>query len=303
VITRTCVTMKGDQEERLLGMSQSFPYSAVYGDLYDYVGGYVPWHWHEAIEVIYIVQGDALFYVGDERFHLGNGDALFVNGNSLHMLKPVSESGHVIFHTLLFDAGFLSGRYGSVFEQKYVSPILSCQNISGVKFQSGDRDHERMIGLLRDAYVFSEKESFGYEFKIRDLLSQAWLLVWEASKAKLIPGKVRNDQSAERAKIMLSYIHGNYMKRIELKDIASSANVGERECLRCFKKALSMSPFEYLTHYRIRFAAGMLVNSDETVTNIGEAAGFSSSSYFGKKFRILMGCTPRKYRGKGGTLP
>jgi AraC-like DNA-binding protein len=295
--------MKDDQEERLLGMSQSFPYSAVYGDLHDYVGGYVPWHWHEAIEVIYVVQGAALFYVGDERFHLGDGDALFVNGNNLHMLKPVSESGHVVFHTLLFDASFISGRYGSVLEQKYVTPILSCRNISGVKFQSGDTNHERMIGLLCDAYVLAEKESFGYEFKVRDLLSEAWLLVWEASKAKLIPGKVRNDQSAERVKVMLNYIYENYMERIELKDIASSANVSERECLRCFKKALSMSPFEYLTHYRVRSAAGMLVSSDETVMNIGEAAGFSSSSYFGKKFRLVMGCTPREYRKRNGVLP
>jgi AraC-like DNA-binding protein len=241
--------------------------------------------------------------VGDERFHLGDGDALFVNGNNLHMLKPVSESGHVVFHTLLFDASFISGRYGSVLEQKYVTPILSCRNISGVKFQSGDTNHERMIGLLCDAYVLAEKESFGYEFKVRDLLSEAWLLVWEASKAKLIPGKVRNDQSAERVKVMLNYIYENYMERIELKDIASSANVSERECLRCFKKALSMSPFEYLTHYRVRSAAGMLVSSDETVMNIGEAAGFSSSSYFGKKFRLVMGCTPREYRKRNGVLP
>lgn len=295
--------MKDDKEERLPGMSQAFPYSAVYGDIHDYVGGYVPWHWHEAIEIIYIVQGTIRLYVGDRQFSLTDGEALFINGNNLHMLRPCFESEHVVFHTLLFDASFLSGRYGSLFEQKYVTPILSCRNITGVKFQSEDANHERMVKLLCDAYALSEKESFGYEFKIRNLLSEVWLLVWEAAKVKLIPGKVRNDQSAERVKNMLNYIHKNYMKRIGLKDISTSANVSERECLRCFQKTLSMSPFEYLTQYRIRSAARLLVHSGETIMNIGESTGFSSCSYFGKIFRSLMGCTPREYRKRNTVSP
>lgn len=298
MITKTSLTMKRNQEEDLKELTAEFPYSAVYGDINRYVGGFVPWHWHEAIEIIHILRGNAAFYVQDSRFDLGEGDALFVNANKLHMVKPDPGCDHVFFHTLLFDARLLTGQYGSAFDRKYVAPVLGCQEISGLHFPRGCERHECAIELLRASYTASVKESFGYEFKIRELLSRLWLIILEESGEKLKSAKPRGDVNAERIKAMLNFIHENYRRKIGLRDISAASNVSERECLRCFGKMIGMTPFEYLTQYRVRAAAEMLVSSDENIIGIGESTGFSSASYFGKTFKSLMGCTPREYRRK-----
>ncbi|MCR5848969.1 MAG: helix-turn-helix domain-containing protein, partial [Lachnospiraceae bacterium] len=48
--------------------------------------------------------------------------------------------------------------------------------------------------------------------------------------------------------------------------------------------------------FRIRQAAGMLVETDRAIGDISERCGFVSDSYFGKMFKELMGCTPSSYR-------
>lgn len=40
----------------------------------------------------------------------------------------------------------------------------------------------------------------------------------------------------------------------------------------------------------------LLSHTNMSITKISENCGFSSLSYFGKVFRVLMGCTPGKYR-------
>ncbi|WP_243117307.1 helix-turn-helix transcriptional regulator [Muricomes intestini] len=48
----------------------------------------------------------------------------------------------------------------------------------------------------------------------------------------------------------------------------------------------------------MRAAAKMLLQTNDSIMDIGEKCGFSSNSYFGKVFRESLGCTPKEYREK-----
>ena len=54
----------------------------------------------------------------------------------------------------------------------------------------------------------------------------------------------------------------------------------------------------YLTQLRVRTAAAMLQQSEESITQIGLAVGFGSPGYFGQVFRQFTGLSPRAYRQK-----
>ena len=99
-----------------------------------------------------------------------------------------------------------------------------------------------------------------------------------------------------RIKGMLTYIHTHYQEKLELKDIAAAVGISERECSRCFSKSLGLSPFQYVLNYRIRRAAQLLSETDQTAAEIAYMTGFFSSSYFGKTFKTLMRVTPNEYR-------
>lgn len=50
---------------------------------------------------------------------------------------------------------------------------------------------------------------------------------------------------------MISFIHEHFQENLDLAQIARAADIGERECLRCFKRAIQTSPLQYLLKYRV----------------------------------------------------
>ncbi len=64
-----------------------------------------------------------------------------------------------------------------------------------------------------------------------------------------------------------------------------------------------MTPFQYLLEYRVKTAAQLLLETEESVTEIGFAVGFSDSSYFTRVFRRLIGCAPSEFRRRAAAEP
>jgi len=58
----------------------------------------------------------------------------------------------------------------------------------------------------------------------------------------------------------------------------------------------------YVNELRIREVCRALLETDQPVTEIAYAAGFSNLSHFHQQFRQLVGRAPREYRDLAGTL-
>jgi AraC-like DNA-binding protein len=67
-----------------------------------------------------------------------------------------------------------------------------------------------------------------------------------------------------------------------------------------FKETVGKTPMEYLTRWRMLLAGERLQNSDDSLSVIALSLGYESESAFGKAFRRVMGCSPRRY-SHGGT--
>jgi AraC-like DNA-binding protein len=59
---------------------------------------------------------------------------------------------------------------------------------------------------------------------------------------------------------------------------------------------MKISFSNYVTHVRLKESERLLLISDENVTDIAQAVGFSTSAYFIAKFREHYGITPYRYR-------
>ncbi|MBQ3037428.1 MAG: helix-turn-helix transcriptional regulator, partial [Lachnospiraceae bacterium] len=97
----------------------------------------------------------------------------------------------------------------------------------------------------------------------------------------------------------IAYIQEHYAELVTLDDIADSIHVSKSECCRCFKRAVNITPFEYLMRYRILQAADKILQNDREMTSISELAssvGFNNTSYFNKLFKKYFNCTPTEYR-------
>jgi AraC family cel operon transcriptional repressor len=67
---------------------------------------------------------------------------------------------------------------------------------------------------------------------------------------------------------------------------------------RSFKKYFNESPTDYITNLRLNYAANLLSNSDEDITNISMDCGFENLSHFYHLFKKKFDSSPKEFRLK-----
>jgi AraC-like DNA-binding protein len=70
-----------------------------------------------------------------------------------------------------------------------------------------------------------------------------------------------------------------------------------------FKEKVGTTPMEYLTRWRMMLAGDRLKNSDDSVSVIALSLGYESESAFGKAFKRIMGCSPKRYSNGSSSTP
>ena len=255
----------------------------------------VMWHWHEELEAILITQGSAILTAGNETVSLKEGEGALVNSGVLHSLKANSTEP-CRFHSIVFHPRLICGGIDSVFYQKYVEPVVRCATLKCVHLRPDIPWQKLSIDSIEIAWQQCIYKTLGYEFKVRNALSDIAFNLWSHLPViqKRPDAKVVRD--SERIKAMLQFIHNNHGNDINTKMIAESVMISESECLRCFHTTINTTPIQYLKQYRIQQAAHMLVFTNEKVADIAVKCGFQDMSYFTKTFKQLKGCVPTEYR-------
>lgn len=272
-----------------------YPIAMYDNDMAGFLTGSVPWHWHREIEFIYVYQGDMKVEAGEKAVLLHPGQGAFFNSGVLHcMYRENMLTCKMV--TVAFDPLLISGAETSLFHNRYVLPLMKCQALP-VLWLTGDfLWHKDVLEKLKAAYDAFLSEDFGKEMAVRQLLSEIWLILMKENEALL--HKKEEGAKDGRLKQMLQYIRTHLADEVRLEDIAASAGVSTRECTRCFRDMLGITPIFHLTQMRMRSAAMLLEDTEEPVTEICFAVGFENPSYFSTVFKECTGLTPREYRKK-----
>ncbi|MDR0301954.1 MAG: helix-turn-helix domain-containing protein [Treponema sp.] len=98
------------------------------------------------------------------------------------------------------------------------------------------------------------------------------------------------------------YIWENYTKKIGLQEIADAAGLSASYFSTIFKEEMGENLSNYLNRLRVEKAAGMLVSTNMSISEIAAICGFEDQSWFSKIFKNNTGFTPGKYREHGNIL-
>lgn len=269
-----------------------FPAAFYYGNISEML---VPWHWHEELEVIFVVSGTAHVAVNGTDHLVKQGEGFFVNTGALHGVWPEGEEVcreyDIVFHPRL-----VGGSVDSIIWQKYLEPLLSDARRCWVHFPNSQEWEKTASSLIQEAWQAGVSEAEGFELTVRELLSRlVFLLAKHSHSTEKMPSE-KALRDGERIKVMLQYIQTHYDEELSLAKIAGSAAVSANECLRCFRAMIGSTPIQYIKQLRIQKAAELLLTTDLKVSDIGARCGFQEMSYFAKTFRELKGCTPSEFR-------
>ncbi|HIW24798.1 MAG TPA: AraC family transcriptional regulator [Firmicutes bacterium] len=247
--------------------------------------GFVDWHWHSEIQFCYVTAGRVRFCVNSFSAVVEKDGGIFINSGALHMAEPMTDDAAYI----CIDASSEIIGCGAI-GKKYVLPYINDPSFS---FEIFDEDGRAVIDRLKRAHDVSAERSFGYEIEVASLLS----MCWKDMLQNRTPAEVCENETYERLKSILTYIHDHYSEKISLSGLAEEIHLCPSECCRYFKKRMNRTIFEYITDYRITQSTNALINEPEmSISRIAYEYGFGSTSYYIEKFKSKTGTTPLAYR-------
>ena len=218
-----------------------------------------------------------------------------INSNILH---EAETSGTCRLHSLVFHPDFICGSESSVFYIKYIQPLISSCAIDCLQFSPVDDTVPESTQCILKAFEAFSEGSQGHEFTVREQLSHLCFLLYQGHESVISETTARPDQDSCRIKTMIHMIEERFAEPLKLYDIAKSANIGERECLRCFRRTLGIPPMQYLIRYRLLKGALMLTKTSQSISEISMGCGFDSPSNFSRMFKRTYQCSPRAYRNR-----
>ncbi|MBR4061209.1 MAG: helix-turn-helix transcriptional regulator [Lachnospiraceae bacterium] len=119
----------------------------------------------------------------------------------------------------------------------------------------------------------------------------------EKKKKKMLQESEKENLQKKIVEDMLAYLEVNY-RDVDLNQaqVAELFKISNYTLSRLFKNQVGIGFSEYVVSKRLEYAKELLITSDYTINEISNMAGFNSTSYFCKIFKVYEGISPAAFR-------
>ncbi|MFC0214062.1 response regulator [Paenibacillus chartarius] len=97
---------------------------------------------------------------------------------------------------------------------------------------------------------------------------------------------------------VIALIQNHYRDNLSLSSLAEQVNIDSSYLSDLFRKKTGDTVTHYMQKVRVEAAKLLLLETDRTVSEIGEQVGFVNDNYFIKIFKKWTGATPSDFRRK-----
>lgn len=278
--------MKGYHEKTFLEQ-QDFPFRLFFNDGYEIT----PHHWHDDIEIIYLIEGNLKVGVNNQLYNLKENDIIIIPPGGVHyFLKEMeySERAVIQFKMAMYDT-FLTGNKDRV----EIKPMFSkCSFLS-----EGDEFYTLIENQIKSIIKEYEEKNIGYKMFLKArLYDLTGILIRYINKDSENINFDKHKERLEKLENVIEYVEKNYVNSIGLEEIANIAGFSKFHFTRFFKENAGMTFVDYLNNFRISMAEWTLINEECSITEVAFKTGFNSVKTFNRVFKKLKGCSPKEYR-------
>lgn len=279
-------------QEKILHGNPLFPYITYLCSIpLDF--SYVPIHWHDEMELIYIKKGKGIINVDFTQHEVSAGTIALILPGQLHSIEQF-ENESMEYENIIFHPNMLISKKTDTCNTDFFQPLLS-GSVSVPLLYTPDSPHYPEIAACIDANdEISKTNPTGYQLFIKSQLFMFFFILFHKCSRKE-PQK-KNYKSLEKMKLILKYIENNYMNKITIEEISHEVGLSQSHFMKYFKNTMGTSFIDYLNEYRLTMASRLLLSSDSSILAIAEEVGFENLSYFNRTFKKRFGQTPREYR-------
>lgn len=253
------------------------------------VDGDFPLHTHDFCEIFLVLSGTGTHISSNVTYSIQQGDLFTIKGKEVHGFFNCKDLKLI---NIMFPLSLLH--------------VQECRTMPGfwVMFL-----HEQSSGSI--SHIRLDEASFQQVFSWCQIMLDEYYADTEGSSAmcravltQLIVFLSRKCQTAMqnleqidyRLAKALVYLETHYMESISLENLSSIAGFSVRHFCRLFQSLYNKSPMQYLLQVRIAHACNLLIETDDSITEIAQLCGFSDSNYFSKTFKSHTDFSPVQWR-------
>ncbi|WNS46942.1 AraC family transcriptional regulator [Paenibacillus sp. MMS20-IR301] len=254
------------------------------------------YHQHNSTEIMYLISGSCAVEVRDGSgkdipYQLKRGELILLdagvphrlivdNGASCRMLNV--EFAFTEYSGLAPSVGRLAREEETLAEfirSPFTSLVLA--------------DQEEVFHVLKALVLELDQRGRNGSSMVHLLFSEL-LLRLSRLRREALPASGQPSQLYVRRAV--EFLHQNYDRSLQVKEVADSVNVHPGYLHRIFRIHTGQTLTDYLNTLRMEKARMLLGQSEIPVAEIADYVGISSRQYFHLLFKKYTGCTPIEYR-------
>lgn len=244
-------------------------------------------HTHTYYELLYVVSGQVTMTIRGQAYPCGPGSLVFLNPFDEHASQP-TELPYRRYY-LLIPPTQLKAFHNDVL-------LLSIFRFHGEQFPyvipSGDHKprFDQYFAMLK---TFQQEGGRYADTRIEALMT---LILTDAQALRpdmFIPA---NQLSFLPIQDILNELDASFSDPFSLERLARRYHVSPSCLSSHFRRAVGVSPMQYVTQSRLSHAKLLLQHSELSVTGVAQACGFPDVSNFVRRFHSQFGCTPLQFR-------
>ena len=260
----------------------------------------VPWHYHPAIEIMYITRGIGTRFVGDCIEQYEEGDVCMIGPNLPHEWRNDDayfdkESGLratcicLFFKREIFDPNFIR-----LPEMNNIRDFIERAR-RGLKFTGNSK-----LEITR--FIRSSVSDVGVR-KVTNLLTLLELMATSTEYELLASVGFTNSVNSEdfeRFNKVYKFLVKNFATSIRLEEVSTLVGLTPTAFCRYFKERTKKTFVEYLNEMRIGYSKKLLLENKMKISTISGEVGFPNLSNFISQFKKVTGMSPSQFQKQFG---
>ncbi|HLQ98381.1 MAG TPA: AraC family transcriptional regulator [Candidatus Dormibacteraeota bacterium] len=263
-----------------------------------------PAHFHEFIELVYVVEGNANHMFEGKSYPIKTNDVFIINPGEVHTfeLEPGEELEIInclFVSTFIKDSLLKELGVSQSMDFFYIHPFLD-EVERFHHFINVDGNYaSRLLSIFEGMIDEYKKGESCFVTLIRLQLIELLLILSRVYQDmflnlnEVVSSRNENQRLVQR---ISGYLSRNYDQKITISGLCKLFSISPRHLSRLFKKETNQTVIDMLHAIRIDKAKTLLLDTDYKVIEVALTIGYDDPSYFSKLFQRSVGCSPGKYK-------
>ncbi|MDF2725179.1 MAG: AraC family transcriptional regulator [Paenibacillus sp.] len=254
-----------------------------------------PYHDHDFLEIVYIVEGEGFHHVGDSVQKVRKGHIFFIPIGISHVFRPTSTSGRrLVVSNCLLSPSLLPKLMAFASEEPIIAFL--CRMADGdLPYYAAQDRNDRFDSLFQALFEQYASPLPGSGDLLRALLFQLAVELYRSIDRASPDAAVPKETAFQD---LLHYLNDHCQQELTLSHLSRVSGFSERHLQRLFHHHTGQSWFKHLQSVRVRRSAELLRRTPYKIATIAEAVGYKDIHSFNAVFKRLTGLTPRQYRNQ-----